>query len=308
MATTTLESTPPLMYDTTGTSARSRRFTLASSTSSNSSVSVFVVGGVFLPRIGEIESPVGVLADAGRLAVAAELNLQVVAGRQRLDALETGDGAGHREEGEQVVDAARVGPRLHHAGGEKRLDLRGEQQPFAVRRGLPGPVERTDAEAVAAEDDAPPLLVPQGDGELAAEVVEHPFLVVFPAVRDDFGVAVGGEAMAAAFQRRLLFRVVEQLAVEDDGDGAVFVEDGLPAVGQADDAEAARGEGQAGPFQVAVLVRPAVDDGVGHRPDRPRGDRPPLSGKVKDSRDAAHQIVLCKFTWRAGGVSPLILV
>ena len=27
MATTTLESTPPLMYDTTGTSARSRRFT-----------------------------------------------------------------------------------------------------------------------------------------------------------------------------------------------------------------------------------------------------------------------------------------
>ena len=41
MATTMLESTPPLMYDTTGTSARSRRFTAASSTSSNSSVSVF---------------------------------------------------------------------------------------------------------------------------------------------------------------------------------------------------------------------------------------------------------------------------
>ncbi len=45
-----------------------------------------------------------------------------------------------------------------------------------------------------------PLLVPQGDGELAAQVVEHPFLVVFPEVRDHLGVAVGGEAMAAAFQ------------------------------------------------------------------------------------------------------------
>ena len=41
MATTTLESTPPLMYDTTGTSARSRRFTASSSTASNSSASAF---------------------------------------------------------------------------------------------------------------------------------------------------------------------------------------------------------------------------------------------------------------------------
>ena len=191
-----------------------------------------------------------------------------------------------------MVDAARVGPRFHHAGGEKRLDLRGEQQPFAVGRRLARPVERTDAEAVAAEDDAPPLLVPQGDGELAAQVVEHPFLMVFPAVRDDFGVAVGGEAMAAAFQLGLHLGVVEQLAVEDDGDAAVLVEDGLPAVGQADDAEAARGERQAGPFEEAVLVRAAVDDGVGHGADRPRRRRPAFPGQVKDSRDAAHQIVL----------------
>ena len=76
--------------------------------------------------------------------------------------------------------------------------------------------------------------------------------------------------MAAAFQVRLLLGVVEQLAVEDDGDAAILVEDRLPAVGQADDAEAARGEGQAGPFQEAVLVGAAVDDGVGHRPDAPR--------------------------------------
>ena len=122
-------------------------------------------------------------------------------------------------------------------------------------------------------------------------MLEHPFLVVFPAVRNDFGVAVGGEAMAAAFQLGLHLGVVEQLAVEDDGDAAVLVEDGLPAVGQADDAEAARGERQAGPFEVAVLVRPAVDDGVGHRADRARRRRPTLARQINDSRDAAHQVV-----------------
>ncbi len=53
MATTTLESTPPLMYDTTGTSARSRRFTLASSTSSNSSVSVFASAEYSCPESGK---------------------------------------------------------------------------------------------------------------------------------------------------------------------------------------------------------------------------------------------------------------
>src|SRR6202011_4091255 len=116
-------------------------------------------------------------------------------------------------------------------------------------------------------------------------------LVVFPAVRDDFGVAVGGEAVAAAFQLRLHLGVVEQLAVEDDGDAAVLVEDGLATVGKADDAEPPRREGQAGPFQIAVLVRPAVKDGVGHAHDRPHRGRPPLPRQIDDSRDAAHQVI-----------------
>ena len=56
---------------------------------------------------------------------------------------------GHGEEGEDVIDAARIGPCRHHARGEQRLDLRGEQQPVA--RLLPGPVERADAEAIAGQ-------------------------------------------------------------------------------------------------------------------------------------------------------------
>ncbi len=51
MATTMLESTPPLMYDTTGTSARSRRFTASSKSASNSSESRRqTVDGIHLPN------------------------------------------------------------------------------------------------------------------------------------------------------------------------------------------------------------------------------------------------------------------
>jgi hypothetical protein len=51
---------------------------------------------------------------------------------------------------------------------------------------------------------------------------------------------VRGKAVAAFLQRLALFEIVEQLAVENDADGAVFVEDRLPAVGQTDDAQTAR--------------------------------------------------------------------
>ena len=41
-------------------------------------------------------------------------------------------------------------------------------------------------------------VVPQGDGELAAQLLEHPFAVLFPQVRDELGVAVRAEPMALA--------------------------------------------------------------------------------------------------------------
>ncbi len=83
-ATTMLESTPPLRYDTTGTSARSRRSTAAQQHLLELvDQRLRVAAGVFLAAVGEIDLPVGVFADAGRLAVAAELDRQVMAGRQR---------------------------------------------------------------------------------------------------------------------------------------------------------------------------------------------------------------------------------
>ncbi len=64
----------------------------------------------------------------------------------------------------------------------------------------------------------PFALVPQGDGELAAQALEHAFLMLFPKVRNDFRVAVRDQAMAARLQLRPLLEVIEELAVEDHED------------------------------------------------------------------------------------------
>src|SRR5207244_10986268 len=103
---------------------------------------------------------------ACRFAVAAKLNAQIMAWRQRLNAVETGHRPRQREEREELVDAARVRPRLDQAGRQKPLDFGSKQQPFPLRRALSGPVQRTDAEAVACQEQPLPPLIVQGNGKL----------------------------------------------------------------------------------------------------------------------------------------------
>ncbi len=177
------------------------------------------------------------------------------------------------------------------AGSEQALDLGGEQQPVAIRGVLDGPVQRADAEAVPAQDQALLPGVEEGDGELAAQPGERLLAVVFPQVRYDLGVAVSAEAMAERLELAALLGVVEQLAVKDDGDGAVLVGDGLAAIGEADDAEAARGEGEARQLQKAVLVGAAVVKGLGHGPDAAGRHWTPAR-KIDNARDAAHDLGL----------------
>src|SRR4051812_44917976 len=100
---------------------------------------------------------------------------------------------------------------------------------------------------------------------------------------------MGGEAMAFGFESGLDFGVVEELAVEDDDDGAVLVGDGLPAVREADDAEPSIRQADAGRFEEAVLVRPAVNDGTGHAGEQSRGNRA-LPRQIDDARDATHAL------------------
>src|SRR5262249_16521929 len=153
--------------------------------------------------------------------------------QQGLDALEASHRPRQSEEREDVIDAAHIRPRFHHTRGEQRLDFRRKEQPVA----LPRPEEWTDAKAIAAEEEALPPLVPEREGELPAEAVEHSLFGLLPQVRNHFRIAMRREAMAASFQFRPQLRVFEQLAVENDVDALVFVRDRLPAVGYANDAE-----------------------------------------------------------------------
>ena len=89
------------------------------------------------------------LADLGALAVAAEGDLQIVAGQHRLHALKHRAPRAHGEEREDVVEPARIGDGGNAAGGEQRLDLGAEVEPVALLR----PVQRADADAVAGEED-----------------------------------------------------------------------------------------------------------------------------------------------------------
>ena len=177
-----------------------------------------------------------------------------------MDAFEAGDGAGHGGEGEDLIDATAVGLGGDVAGGEEAFYFGSEEEPVA----LSGPVEGRDAEAISGEGDLVAGLVVESDGELAAELAEDVLATFFPKVGDEFGVAVGDEVMAALEEFGALFAVVEEFAVEDDGDGLVFVGDGLLAIGEADNAETAGGECEAVAMEEAFFVGAAVDERASH--------------------------------------------
>src|SRR5208337_3141769 len=108
-------------------------------------------------------------------------------------------------------------------------------------------------------------------------------------MNDDFGVAVGVEAMAAAFEFGAEFGKVVNFAVEDDPGAAVFVEDRLMAAGEINDAEAPHPKSRAVLDEDALVVRTAVDDLVAHVPYESFGDIA-HPGWTNDSSDSTHDL------------------
>ena len=132
-----------------------------------------------------------------------------------------------------------IRPRRDHAGREKAFDFGGEKQLPAVAVAPHRIEERTDADPVSCQHQDVLFRVPEAEGELAADMLEHAVAVLFPQVRQQLRVAVRAEAVAAGFEVGTHLGVLEQFAVVHDCDGTVLVGDRLPAVCQADDAQAA---------------------------------------------------------------------
>jgi len=83
-------------------------------------------------------------------------------------------------------------------------------------------------------------------------------------MNNDFGVGVRAEAMAATFEIGAKVGKVVDLAVENDPGAAVFVEDGLVAAGEVDNAEAAHAETGAVGNVKSLIVGSAVHDLLAH--------------------------------------------
>ena len=88
-------------------------------------------------------------------------------------------------------------------------------------------------------------------------------------LQEDLGVAVGRKDVTLGLQLGTQVHKVEDLTVENDHDGAVLIIHRLLACGQVDDAQPAEAQ-RHGVFWgvtaqvVALHIRPAVDDAVGH--------------------------------------------
>ncbi len=182
-----------------------------------------------------------------------------------------------------MIEPFAVGSRRDHPRGKQAFDFRREKQPIA----LPAPKQWRNPKSIASEVQLPSLHIPQRNRKLSAELRPHTFIVVFPKMRNDLGVAVCDKAMASRCEFCASLDVVEQLAVEDHENAAVFVCHRLLAIRQSDNAQTARGHGDAGSLKKTLLVRTAMHD----RPRHPLYDPGrgwPLPDQVNDPRDPAH--------------------
>ena len=115
--------------------------------------------------------------------------------------------------------------------------------------------KRADAEGIAQEVEGARVAVPDGDHELAVEHPGHAGAVLLVEVQQDLDLGVGAKDVALGGKGCAQLEVVVDLAVEDDGDGLVLVEDRLLAGGDVDDGEPPRPEGNARPFPEAGRIR-----------------------------------------------------
>ena len=119
-------------------------------------------------------------------------------------------------------------------------------------------VQRLDAETVARKEQGLAALVPQREGEHAAEALDARRAPRFPRVHDDLGVAARAEHVAERLQFGHQRPVVVDLAVVDDDHTAVLVEERLLAGREIDDGQAPMAEADTRRDVQPALVGAAV--------------------------------------------------
>ena len=190
----------------------------------------------------------------------AALEHHEVAGQQLVHVLKHGLRVVHVLEAQVLRQHLAVEFLLERRVRQKRLDLAAVDQAVAVVL----VVERLDAEQVARAHEALLRRVPDGDGEHAAQLLEHVGAPRLVAVDDGLGVAVRDELVAQRLKLGAQLLEVVDLAVERDGHRAVGVLHGLARALEVDDAQAAEAHGDVVVHEEALVVGPAMGDAIGH--------------------------------------------
>jgi hypothetical protein len=201
-----------------------------------------------------------------------------VAGRQLADLAEDRERRRHRVEREERLDRIRIELALRQG-----VELRGERQ-LAAHVAV---VEGLDPEAVAGEDEPAPRGVPDRHREHPAQALGEAPPPLLVAVDEHLRVRARPEPMAGPLELPAQLREVVDLAVLDDGAGAVLVRDWLVAAREVDDREPPRSEPDAALDERAVRVGPAVDERGRHRREPLPVDRAPRRGDPADPAHAA---------------------
>jgi len=148
---------------------------------------------------------------------------------------------------------------------EQRFYLRGEYHAPALQRVEHGP----DPGPVTRQNQTPATLIPQSDRELSVEVLHELESVLLIEMNDDFSIRVRVEAVSTALEFRAQLDIVEDLAVENDPDRAVFIVDRLVAAFEIDDAEPSVREAHLPILVEPKSVGPTVMQALDHLPEFP---------------------------------------
>ncbi|MNO51799.1 hypothetical protein D3C76_422010 [compost metagenome] len=139
-----------------------------------------------------------------------------------------------------MIERHRIEDRVDVAALEQRRQRRGKTQALAGAR----QVQRLDAEAVAGDEQALAVALPDGEGKHAVEFRQQRFAPGMETLEQHFGVATGIEGITQAFKFAAQFREVVDRAVEGQGQSQLIVDHRLRrTVRQVHDFQAAMAQG-----------------------------------------------------------------
>ncbi len=230
--------------------------------------------------------------------LAPGIDTQVVARLELADAAQHGTRRGyHRVQREQQVQGLGIQLGIHAAGRQQGLCVGGEADAPADA----GQIQRLDAHAVAAQQQALGAPVIQGEREHAVQPRHDPLAPLRVAAQDHLGIAAGEETMATAFQFATQRAEVVDRAIENQRQPGLRIEHRLVrALREIQDRQPAVPQGHTPGGPQPIGVRPAAFQAGQHARDG-LATRASLAPD-EFSCDPAHRFVPCGFV--LGPVSP----